>query len=185
MTTDIDWNYGEVDKTNVYKRCTEAAAKYDKNSPGCVSLDAFECKFLTPLEFREAMKRTFNIPLAPKELAVLVSDFDDGNGNVNCQNFVIFFIKLGVDERNKFKLIMLEKQRRDNEIRKAEHERKLREQRDKSSLKVSYECTSEEKDAAFNKLAIAAAKYDKSHPGSMDLDGFEAKTLPAGAFRKW
>ena len=37
---------------------------------------------------------------------------------------------------------------------------------------------------AFRKLGIAAAKYDKNHPGSQSLDGFEAKTLPAGAFRE-
>lgn len=184
MTTDIDWDYGEVDRTSVYQKLTEASAKYDKNAPGCVSLTAFEAKFLTPLVYREVMKRTFNIALAPKELAVLVSDFDDGNGNCHCQNFVVYFIKLGADERNKFKLIMLEKQRRDNEIRNAEQERKLRELKDKTTLKVSYECTGEEKDEAFKKLAASAKKFDKSHPGSMDLTGFDAKTLPAGAFRE-
>lgn len=184
MTTDIDWDYGEVDRTSVYAKLTEASAKYDKNAPGCVSLTAFEAKFLTPLVYREVMKRTFNIALAPKELAVMVSDFDNGDGNVHCQNFVVYFIKLGADERNKFKLIMLEKQRRDNEIRKAEQDRKLKELRDKTTLKVSYECTDEEKDEAFKKLAAAAKKFDKSHPGSMDLTGFDAKTLPAGAFRE-
>jgi Ca2+-binding EF-hand superfamily protein len=90
MVTDIDWGYGEVDRTSIYKKVTEASAKYDKNAPGCVSLTAFEAKFLTPLVFREVMKRTFNIACSPKELAVLVSDFDNGDGNLHCQNFVVY-----------------------------------------------------------------------------------------------
>jgi hypothetical protein len=93
-------------------------------------------------------------------------------------------MKLGAEERNKFKLIMLEKQRRDNEVREAEQERKLRELKDKTSLKVSYESTDGEKEMAFKKLARAAKAFDRSHPGSMDLSGFDAKTLPAGAFRE-
>jgi hypothetical protein len=34
MTTDIDWDYGEVDQTNVNVALTNSSAKYDKAAPG-------------------------------------------------------------------------------------------------------------------------------------------------------
>jgi hypothetical protein len=184
MVTDIDWGYGEMDRSNVYTKLTDASAKYDKNAPGCVPLSAFDAQFLSPVVFRETMKRTFNISLAPKELAVLINDFDDSNGNLHCQSFIVYFLKIGIDERNKFKLIMLEKQRRENQMRKVEHERKLKEAEERNTLQVDYDHTEEEKDSAFNKLTVAAKKYDRSHPGSMSLDGFQQNSMTLGTFRE-
>lgn len=184
MVTDIDNDYGEVDRTSCYKKMTASSAKYDKNAPGCASLDAFDAAYLTPMVFREIMKRTFNIALAPKELAVLIDDFDNGSGNVDCQSFIINFIKLGAEERNKFKLVMLEKQRRDDLIRKTEHDRKMKEAEDKMVLNISYNYTPEEKNSAFIKTAAAAKKYDKNAPGCMSLDGFEQKTMTPVVFKE-
>lgn len=184
ITTDIDWDFGEVDKSSIYKKLTHASSKYDKNAPGSVSLTAFEALYLSPVSFREVMKRTFNINMAPKELAVLINDFDNGDGNLHCQHFIVKFIQLGAEERNKFKLIMLEKQARDNERRKTEHARKMREAEEKMTLNVSYAFSEDERTSALKKVAAAAKKYDKNTPGSMSLDGFSQKSLPAGVFRE-
>ena len=184
ITTDIDWDYGEVDRTSIYQKLTASSAKYDKNAPGCVSLVAFDALYLTPVVFKEVMKATVGIYITPKELAVLISDFDDNHGNLHCQNFLVAFIQLGAAERQKFKMVQLEKQARDNQRRKTEHERKMREAEEKMSLKVSYDFSTDEKVEAFKKLAAAAKRYDKNAPGCMSLDGFEQKVLPAGVFRE-
>ena len=91
-----------------------------------MSLDAFNALFLTPLEFKEIVKRTFNLNFLPKELSAVIHDFKDDDGNVISKNFVTKFIQIGADERTKFKLIMLEKQRNQDKWRKEEQERKLR-----------------------------------------------------------
>lgn len=184
MVTDVDADYGEVDRTSVYAKMTAASAKYDKNAPGCASLEAFDAQYLTPIVFREIMKRTFNISLAPKELACLIEDFDNGQGNVDCQSFIISFIKLGAEERAKFKLVMLERQRANDVLRRTEHDRKMKEAEDKMTLKISYDYTEEEKNSAFVKMAHAAKKYDKNAPGCMSLDGFEQRTMAPVVFRE-
>jgi len=54
---------------------------------------------------------------------------------------------------------MLEKQRRDNERRKTEHLRKMKESEAKMTLAVSYDFEDEDKVEAFKLLAESAKKY--------------------------
>lgn len=66
---DVDDSFTAVDRTNAIAKLTAASAKYDKNAPGCVSLDLFVGSYLTPMQFREAIKNTFSVVLYPKELS--------------------------------------------------------------------------------------------------------------------
>ena len=60
---------------------TAAAAIYDRNSPGCVQLDAFDGATMPPHVFKEQLKRVFNIRLSPPELGAMMKYFDkDGDG---------------------------------------------------------------------------------------------------------
>ena len=70
------------DKRLAIEKLTEASAKYDSNGPGAVPLTAFDAAYLTPLEFREVLKRTFNLAFVPRQFAALVDMFKDKNGNV-------------------------------------------------------------------------------------------------------
>jgi hypothetical protein len=184
VVVEIDPEFTKEDQTEAFRKLTSASAMYDKNSPGSPSLDAFSALFLTPAAFREVLKSAFNVNFTTKELSSLVHEFSDGAGNVECAKFMVAFIKMGSEERDKVKKLQLEKQRRMNFLRKTEHERKMKEAEDKVALKVSYTYSNEEKEAAFEKLTIAAKKYDRSHPGSMSLDGFEEKQLKPHVFRE-
>lgn len=48
---------GTEDQASAMAMVTEAAATYDKYSPAAVSLDAFEGATMTPLVFREQLRR--------------------------------------------------------------------------------------------------------------------------------
>ena len=182
--TDVDFNYTEADNVSVYQKMTASSAKYDKNAPGCVSPEAFDAAFLTPYDFREVMKRVFAITLTNKEIAVLLDDFSDGAGNLFCKPFMIAFTKLGAEERYKFSMAQLERQRHATYMRKTAHERNVKEAEEKMVVKVSFDFTPEQRESAFQKLTLYAKKYDKQAPGCMSLESFEAKTLNLVQFRE-
>ena len=184
VVVEIDPDFGEDDREEALLKLTAASALYDKNATGSPSLEAFNALFLTPAAFREVLKSAFNVTFTTKELSSLVHEFSDGKGNVESAKFMVAFIKMGTEERDKIKKLQLEKQRRMNFLRKTEHERKMKEAEDKVALKVSYSYSDEDKESAFDKLTVAAKKYDRSHPGSMSLDGFEEKQLKPHVFRE-
>ena len=181
---EIDGDYTDTDRQNALNKIIQAASLYDKNAPGCVSLDSFNSKYFTPGVFRETIKRTFNILLTPNELAAMIAEFDNGSGNVDTQKFLVNFIKMGQDEREKRKLMQLEKQRNENAVREKVAEEKKRAADSKNDLKVNFQYSDKDKDEAFRKLAVAAKKFDKAHPAAMSLDGFEEKTLKPHVFRE-
>ena len=182
----IDRDFFATDKSSAYRKLTIGAALYDRNSPGCASLDAFNAKYLTPAEFREQLKRTFNITLLPKELAAIIDDFCNGglDQNVQSQKFLNTFLKLGSDERDKKHRVDLARQRREDAYRKNEHERAMKTAEDKINLKIDYNFDNEQQKSAFEKLNIAAKKYDKNSPGCLSLDGFTVKELNAVSFKE-
>lgn len=51
---------------------------------------------MTPGIFREVAKRTFNIVFDDKELASMISLYDNGHGKLDCQKFLVSFIKIGI-----------------------------------------------------------------------------------------
>jgi len=61
--------------------------------------------------------------------------------------------------------MQLEKQRNDNNLRRTEHERKMKELEDKVLIDIKYDYSEAERYEAFEKLKIQAKKYDKNHPG--------------------
>lgn len=159
MVVDIDEDFGAVDRASAIEKFTAASAKYDKNAPGCVSLDVFMVSKMTPAEFREAVKNTFRIVLLPKELSAMVKEFDkDASGNVSCSDFVVSFIRYGSEERARIRALQLEKQRKDELHRRTEHERKVKEAESKMVVDIRYDYSEKDEASAFEKLASAAKK---------------------------
>ena len=62
----MDNFFTESDRQSAIDKLIKASAKYDKTAPGCMGLDAFDAAYLTPLEFREVIKRVFALNLTPK-----------------------------------------------------------------------------------------------------------------------
>ena len=179
-----DAQYSATDRTKAFEKLQVVASKYDKNGPGAVPLTAFEAKFLTPIQFKEVLKRTFNMVLSPGELLALMKEFKNKEGNVDCKPFVVRFIQMGVEARQTFKLQQLEKLRKAERLRRDEAALKLKQQEDKMVLHVDFSKSVDEEKTAFEKLTLAAKKYDKSHPGAMSLEAFDCAYMEAATFRE-
>jgi hypothetical protein len=104
------------------------------------------------------MKQTFNVVFTPKELAGMIAEYDNGDGNVECAALLVNFIKMGTEERAKLRHSQLDQQRKMEVFRRTRHERKMRELEEKAAVKVKYDFAPSEEDSAFEKLAIAARK---------------------------
>ena len=177
--------YTEMDRKRMLSKLTEAAFKYDRVSPGAVSLTAFDALYLTPSEFREILKRTFNLKLEIAELKPLVEKYDPNKTDqIISKDFLNDFLQLGIKEREKLKIMNIEKNRLDIKLQKQEEIRKLNNAQKRILKELPPEFTSEEQNSAFDKLTVGAMKYDKTHPSSISLDGFNVATLQYGEFRE-
>ena len=181
---DIDKEYYPSDKKQALEKLTAGSALFDRYAPGSLPLDAFDVKFLKPMEFKELLKRIFKITLRPKELGAAIYEFSDGKGCVDSSKFLNTFLKMGQDERDKMKVAQLNRQRREDDYRKNKHERMMKEAAMKNNLQISYNYHSDEKDAIMQKLRIAAKKYDKNSSSCLSLDGFDQQFMDASTFRE-
>jgi hypothetical protein len=105
-----DFNFSEEESNSAINKVKTAAKKYMKSHPSAVGLDGFDVKFLKPAEFRELLKRTFNVMVDAKELGALIHFFN-GNAESNlldCGTFLIKFARLGKELRDEFRLKQLE-----------------------------------------------------------------------------
>jgi hypothetical protein len=66
--------YDERHLKSVLKQLTEASVKFDKNKGG--TLISFDPESLDALEFKKAIKRTFDLTFTPEEMAAAITYFD-------------------------------------------------------------------------------------------------------------
>ena len=184
LTVEIDLDYTAADHKSAWEKVSLAAARYDKTHPGAVSVKGFESAYVTPLEFKELLKRTFHLRLSPAELGVIVSHFDHNKQHrINCQEFLVSFQKLGAEERAKHRSTHVEAQRSAAAFKKQEHARKMKEIQDTMEQSVEVKYTAGDEKSAFEKLAEAAKSYDRYHPSSPSLEAFQAAYLTPGVLR--
>jgi len=99
----IDNDFSEKDKIKALRKIAKAATEYDQSrSVGVDELRVFDgC--LTPQQFKEQLKKSFNVRLNPKELGCLLDRFDgDKDGTINGTEFLLEFCKI----KNAAKLAM-------------------------------------------------------------------------------
>ena len=180
-----DFNFAPDDFDRAIAKVTVAAAKYDKNHPSSVSLDAFDSASLNPAQFKEQLKRVFNLKLDSKELGALMAHFDkDGDKTVSCQEFLVSFFRLGFQERarERRKQLRAHKQAREAKV-KADEERELFNAQ-RNSLKVDYDYTEADMTSAVEQIMTAATWYDRNSPGTVQLDAFQGAELGPAEFRE-
>ena len=160
-TAKVDKSFGPEHQKSAFAKVREAAFKYDRLMPGTVQLDGFDGSAMSPAIFKDQLHRCFNIQLNPKELAALVEYFDkDHSGDVNCQEFLIAFFRMGFDEKSKrlTESRNLEKRLKEEREKKAAEEKAQLDR--KNNLKVSYTFSKADKDSALKKLREAAKLTD-------------------------
>ena len=183
--TKISFKYNEVDKRNALEKVRVAAWKYDKGAPGAPDLSGFDCMYLNPDEFKESLRRTFNLKFTPEEYGAFlmeVCDKDDPERKVHCASFLVYFLRKGFLEEEIDERSMGEKAKIDEERRLFE-QAKLEEQEGKNKQQVT-RFTEKDKESALLKLRGAAKYYDKAMPGAMSMKNFEMAYMEPHVFRE-
>lgn len=181
----VSFDYAESDFETAMMKLSEAAWRYDGSNAGAVSLSAFRCKAMHPHEFKEQLKFVLNVTLSPKELGSLVNYFDTGGDRVvDCATFLVKFIRMGAEERDKRRNAYLEFQTSKEKERKMEEDEKARVLGKKNALKLESEFSKEDFDSAMSKLTTAAINYNKNSPGAVGLDAFEAEMMEPHIFKE-
>ena len=175
----------EEDLQAAIDKLADAAFKYDRMAPGAIPLDAFNCESMRPEDFRNQLKILFNVKVNVRELSALVHHLNGGadDDNVPCASFVVFFVRLGFDERTR-----KNQERWDLERRRREHEEKKREaeaekQEKKHALKVKANFAPSDLSAAIDKLRDAARVYNIQVDQKRSLRAFTCATMPPHIFK--
>lgn len=181
----VDYEFGEDDYSSAMDKLTEAAWRYDSTMPGAPSVAGFQCKSQKPHEFKEQLKRVFNITVTPKELGALITYFDKSNSrNIDCAEFLIEFVRIGAEERNRQKKEYLAYQKSKEMQRKMRMEQKERQAEMKNNLKLENNFDEGDFNSAMSKMTTAAFYYDRSSPGAVQLDAFEAESMLPHVFKE-
>jgi hypothetical protein len=94
---EVDYDFSEPEFDNALRKLVLMCHQFDYRQLGPAGWKAFQGATLTPSEFRETLKRTFNVKVNPQELGSLVTYFDAGlKGAVNCSVFLNVFVQLRV-----------------------------------------------------------------------------------------
>jgi Ca2+-binding EF-hand superfamily protein len=180
----ITKDFSVEERENAFKKIAEAARKYDKNHPSCVSLSGFDVVVLTPAEFKELMKRTFNVNFSPGELAAAFTHFDPyKSGKLISKEFVSHFLKVGVAERSKDRMYALKASTQAKARREREAEDRLVAAEAKLEAEINWDYTEADSESATRKLTLRAEAHDSTSQGAADLSTFETGCMSAMEFR--
>lgn len=94
---DVDYDFTESDFDDALHKLILTCFHFDRRQLGPAGFGAFTSESLTPSEFREMTKRTFNMKLSTYELGALVTYFDlHMKGVVHCTTFLNSFVQIRV-----------------------------------------------------------------------------------------
>jgi Ca2+-binding EF-hand superfamily protein len=184
----IDMTFTDADKESALAKLRVAAKGYRKHSASSVPLDGFSSTTITPGMFREMVKRTFNVIFTGKELGVIVNMFDeDGVFEISCKAFLVFFTRMGIEERFKDHTAQLEESRAKYSALQGHHENKIKALHDKNliSHELLIRVKPEDTESADRKLRFAARHYSMTTcgmPGALDV--FNVDKMTPGIFQE-
>jgi Ca2+-binding EF-hand superfamily protein len=95
--------YSEEDEKSAIEKITRVASTYDNSKPYLKEFSS--CGSLKGSEFRELMKRNFQIMLSAREVAAVLHLFDESqtssDGTIDTRLFVYHFFRMGRAERDR------------------------------------------------------------------------------------
>jgi hypothetical protein len=138
-----------------------------------------------PSPFREMLKLTFNLKVDRAELGAVLKEFDPNfeGSQIPASEFLRYFMRLGIDARDKARAEQRQRQLELNLLAEQESTKKLTQATAKMNLEVDYNFSESAEESAKEKLLVAATKYDRYATGAVALDGFECDSLDPGAFK--
>lgn len=131
------------------------------------------------------LKLTFNLKLDRAELGAVLKEFDPNfeGSQIPASEFLRYFMRLGIDARDKARAEQRQRQLELNLLAEQESTKKLTQATAKMNLEVDYNFSESAEESAKEKLLVAATKYDRYATGAVALDGFECESLDPGAFK--
>jgi Ca2+-binding EF-hand superfamily protein len=183
---EIDFDVSNEIKDRAFEKLTAAAARYDPYHPASIPATAFDCKVMGPATFRDMARRTFNLNLSTKELGAIFTNFgaSASNPSIRCQEFMVYFIKTGFNEREKCRAVSLRLQKEHELFEKKSREEILMQQEILNELKVDWDFDENDAKNAVKKFIAAAKDYDPNHPSAVGLDAFSQKQMSVEVFRE-
>eukprot|EP01034_Spumella_vulgaris_P025483 gene25483-31949_t len=95
--SEVDFEFLEGDFDSALDKFVHICHQFDRRQLGPAGFAAFDAETLNPAEFRETMKRTFNLKVSARELGALVTYFDVAGKKVaNCSAFLNAFVQVRV-----------------------------------------------------------------------------------------
>jgi hypothetical protein len=95
---EVDFDFLEPDFDAALEMFVNLCFNFDRRQLGPAGLAAFEVDSLNPSEFREMLKRTFNLKVTARELGALVTYFDTFSKKmVNCPAFLNSLVQIRVE----------------------------------------------------------------------------------------
>lgn len=148
-------------------------------------LDSFkEPLYLTPYQFREQMKRSFDLVFTPGESAALVQYFDDdGNGVIDAKEFLVNFFalrRMEIDEHFRMHQASTNRRHRAEEVRLLDRKFKYN---NFTEAKLT-EPTEKDKKSALQKIRLAAAFHRPNVFINAIEKSFEASDLTPTQFKE-
>ena len=131
------------------------------------------------------LKLIFNLKVDRAELGAILKEFDPNfeSRDIPGSEFLRYFMRLGIDAREKARMNQRQKQLQFAHQVEQENEKKLTSQEQKMNLDVDYNFSETAEENAKEKLRNASIKYDRYATGAVALDGFECESLEPGAFK--
>uniref|UniRef100_A0A7S3MK82 Uncharacterized protein n=1 Tax=Spumella elongata TaxID=89044 RepID=A0A7S3MK82_9STRA len=94
---EVDFEFLEPDFDSMINIFVDMCFNFDRRQLGPAGLSAFQVDSLNPAEFREMLKRTFNLKLTARELGAMVTYFDSkGKKVADCAMFLNAVVQVRV-----------------------------------------------------------------------------------------
>lgn len=145
------------------KKISLVAAFYD---PKKYSLKGFDSTGLDATEFRQQLRRNFNIQLSDAELGAIVFLFDrDGDGKVDSIEFINEFFRLGNEEKNRMRYFQQQSEERVERMKHKLEQKRLAKVEQLTAVRVASTWTEDDEISAIRKIARVSFTYDSLKGG--------------------
>mmetsp|Transcript_10477 Transcript_10477/g.15974 ORF Transcript_10477/g.15974 Transcript_10477/m.15974 type:complete len:547 (-) Transcript_10477:149-1789(-) len=176
-------SFTEEDKKSAISKFAMLALSHD--SFNAIALQGFaSSSSMTPVQFKEQLKRNFHLYLEPGEVAALVHTFDsNGDGQIDCHEFLQHFFRIGYEEREKFRA---KHQRINERIQEAEKKR-VAAREEYYAKRVELELkphTEKDIESVKTKITTVAADYERREQWGDALSAFNSASLGPTDFRE-
>lgn len=85
----VDYNFSQKDEDSALNKINRAAEKYDRTHHSARSIAVFEKSRLDPVQFRDALKGSFDVVLTPQELGAAIVHYNHGRHDLSLPSFVL------------------------------------------------------------------------------------------------